>query len=166
MRTVSRLLLLLLLLRPSRASFYTMGIATTLCPQSYGFHIPVLSTHLLVALSKLCTPIIISLACLSEQLLMQMYLTQSTLINFQSEYVSSMLNPIMVEVGGFAPPSRTLFSLLHTAITNIITLFIQLVNQYGIICFTVRNKILDVVITFFDEHLWMFRVNCYHNYNL
>ena len=57
MRTVRRLRLRFLLLRPSRASFYTMGIATTLCPQSYGFHIPELSTHLLVALSKLCRPI-------------------------------------------------------------------------------------------------------------
>ena len=57
---------------------------------------------------------------------MQMYLTQSTLINFQSEYVSSMLNPIMVEVGGFAPPSRTLFSLLHTAISlNHVTIIYQ-----------------------------------------
>jgi hypothetical protein len=41
-----------LLLRPSRASFYAMSITTTLCPQSYGFHITVLSTLLLFALSK------------------------------------------------------------------------------------------------------------------
>ncbi len=84
-------------------------------------------------------------------------------LKFISKPTHSML---LVEVGGFAPPSRTLFSLLHTAITNIITLFMQLVNQYSIVCFTVSNKIFDVVITFFNEHLWVFRINGNHNYNL
>ena len=35
----------------------------------------------------------------------------------------------MVDLGGFAPPSRTLFSLLHTAITFIIYLSLLFVNQ-------------------------------------
>ena len=110
-RNVSRLLLLLLLLRPSRASFYTMSIATTLCPQSYGFHIPVLSTCLLFALSKLCTPI-------KSILNLQHTCGDQSTFNLLRSCVQFRI--LLVEVGGFAPPSRTLFSLLHTAITNII----------------------------------------------
>jgi hypothetical protein len=38
---------------------------------------------------------------------------------------------LLVDLGGFAPPSRTLFSLLHTAITYSIYLFFRLVNCFG-----------------------------------
>ena len=37
----------------------------------------------------------------------------------------------MVDLGGFAPPSRTLFSRLHTAITYSIYLFWLCVNLFG-----------------------------------
>jgi len=37
----------------------------------------------------------------------------------------------MVDLGGFAPPSRTLFSLLHTAITYSIYLYGLFVNLFG-----------------------------------
>ena len=37
----------------------------------------------------------------------------------------------MVDLGGFAPPSRTLFSRLHTAITYSIYLFELFVNLFG-----------------------------------
>ena len=77
-------------------------------PQPYGFHITVLSTNLLFALSKLCTPII-KRNVYTLELLLVLQLIPDTASYFL----------LMVEVGGFAPPSRTLFSLLHTAITNI-----------------------------------------------
>jgi len=73
MRTVRRL----------RLRFFA---SSTEFPQSYGFHITVLSTNLLVALSKPSHPQRIS------------------------------LNRYLVEVEGIEPSSRTLFSLLHTAI--------------------------------------------------
>jgi len=38
---------------------------------------------------------------------------------------------LLVDLGGFAPPSRTLFSSLHTAITHSIYLFSGLVNCFG-----------------------------------
>jgi uncharacterized membrane protein len=44
----------------------------------------------------------------------------------------------MVDLGGFAPPSRTPFSLLHTAITYSIYLFELVVNDFGI------NNIVDL----------------------
>jgi hypothetical protein len=39
---------------------------------------------------------------------------------------------LLVDLGGFAPPSRTLFSRLHTAITCSIYLFVAVVNQEAI----------------------------------
>ena len=124
MRTVSRLRLLFLLLRPSS-------------PNPNGFCFAELSTNLLVALSKLCRPIIkkrYSDKCLGRSAL------------FSNEYTITIGNPItrkipskslsmyisiyflMVDLGGFAPPSRTLFSRLHTAITYSIYLFLIVVN--------------------------------------
>lgn len=59
-------------------------------PQPYGFHIPVLSTLLLFALSKPCSP--------------------------NARY---FFKYPPVEEGGFEPPSKTCFTSLHTAITLI-----------------------------------------------
>ena len=82
MRTVRRLRLRFLLLRPGY-------------PNPNGFHITVLSTLLLFALSKLC---------------------QAHQIISQPTFRYSTERDHLVDLGGTAPPSRTLFSRLHTAI--------------------------------------------------
>ena len=89
MRTVSRLRLLFLLLRPG-------------CPNPNGFYIAGLSISVLVTLSKLCRPIINT-----PEVFLQKY---------------SQSNVFMVDLGGFAPPSRILFCLLHTVLTCILRL--------------------------------------------
>jgi hypothetical protein len=102
MRTVSRLRLLCF---ASSARF----------PQPYGFHITVLSTNLLVALSNLG----------------QAHHKHTLIWKYGfGDRITWDLNPhtLMVDLGGFAPPSRTLFSLLHTAITYSIYLSTRLVN--------------------------------------
>jgi len=43
-------------------------------------------------------------------------------------FLAVNINLLMVDLGGFAPPSRTLFSSLHTAITYSIYLFWLCVN--------------------------------------
>ena len=52
----------------------------------------------------------------------------------------------MVDLGGFAPPSRTLFSLLHTAITYSIYLFWLCVNLYS-----TQNSVTGTL----DEWAWV-----------
>ena len=74
------------------------------------------------------------------------------------------LSMLLVDLGGIEPPSGIHFSLLHTTITNII--FIYLIKKNGIVCFTVRYKIFDILVSLLNEHLWIFRINRNHNYNL
>jgi len=84
----------------------------------------VLSTLLLVALSNLgqahhknISPRIIAI--------------HINAINVTKNPIASIIHAFMVDLGGFAPPSRTLFSLLHTAITYSIYLFELFVNLFG-----------------------------------
>ena len=71
-----------------------------------------LSTNLLFALSKLCTPI-------KSILNLQHTCGDQSTFNLLRSCVQFRI--LLVEVGGFAPPSRTYFSLLHTAIILFIT---------------------------------------------
>ena len=53
---------------------------------------------------------------------------------------------LLVDLGGFAPPSRTLFSLLHTAITYIIQYLLIVVNGFQeVIRFGICLKITPIV---------------------
>jgi len=135
MRTVSRLLLLFLCLRPGHP-----------CPN--GFYIAELSTNLLVALSNLgqahqkysrydllasvererrnliygFNTSSVVLACATYFCSLHLYL-YTVRVHYLFQFTI-----LLVDLGGFAPPSRTLFSLLHTAITYIIYLFDFVVN--------------------------------------
>ena len=66
----------------------------------------------------------------------------------------------MVDLGGFAPPSRTLFSRLHTAITYSIYLFELFVDLFdtwiasGYYFFVLGSKLF----TFLDSGLFTFRL--------
>ena len=88
----------------------------------------VLSTHVLVALSNLGHPHQKQFSSHSGSLF------SVTRFHELKSYTHSrvlLVLLLLVEVGGFAPPSRTLFSLLHTAITHSIYLFLGLVNCFG-----------------------------------
>jgi len=75
----------------------------------------VLSTLLLFALSKLCRPI------------------RSIITFLMSLYAMGISIILLVDLGGFAPPSRTLFSLLHTAITYIVHYLFLFVEYLALI---------------------------------
>jgi len=103
MRTVSRLRLLFLLLRPGY-------------PNPNGFHIPELSTCLLVALSK------------PWQAHYEVYSRFQCLCWLCANRIY-----FMVDLAGVEPASRTLFSLLHTAITYIVYYLLVFVTYLALI---------------------------------
>ena len=65
----------------------------------------------------------------------------------------------MVDLGGFAPPSRTLFSLLHTAITYSIYLYGLFVNLFGTLIARGHNLFVlgPELFAFLDSGLLAFR---------
>ena len=103
MRTVSRLLLLLF-------SFYDYRCravhSVTLCP------VETMQAH-----HKNISPRIIAI--------------HINTINVTKNPIASIIHAFMVDLGRFAPPSRTLFSLLHTAITYSIYLYGLFVKLFG-----------------------------------
>ena len=72
--------------------------------------------------------------------------TQLNLLKQFGHNAVYFINILLVDLGGFAPPSRTLFSLLHTAITYSIYLFWLCVNLFdnwiapGYYLFVLRSK--------------------------
>ena len=98
-------------------------------PNPNGFCFAELSTNLLVALSNLGQA---HHRCIVGRTLICFILLE--VFGQHSSFRTILFpNTSMVDLGGFAPPSRTLFSLLHTAITYIIYLF-------------------DLFVKFFDSH--------------
>jgi len=118
----------------------------------------VLSTLVLFALSKLCTPIKNKLYncifCNNIYFPFRMFFRKTFCFNkqmfftltyiFYESFVASFYynfifhNLLLVEVGGFAPPSRTCFSLLHTAISIVrwptsvrLTIFFKIIPIVG-----------------------------------
>jgi hypothetical protein len=83
----------------------------------------VLSTLLLFALSK---------PWLAHHKKATIYNHAKQIAKIITNFVSDdILNFLMVDQAGVEPASRTLFSLLHTAITYSIYLFLRFVNCFG-----------------------------------
>ena len=107
---------------------------------SFDIYSDVLSTLLIFALSKLCRPIkktFPSIQCLVITFPNTAFAASATTGCW---LLGLWIKILLVDLGGFAPPSRTLFARLHTAITFIYWFlqtqsdFLHWVDQVHLIC--------------------------------